>query len=73
MFLTYSLFTSNHFFRSDYGGLLDDEWDQVFVGAKQGDNRELHAGLFCMMYFDEALTREQLSAVFSLCRTNGEF
>ena len=59
--------------RDSYTALLDDEWDQVYVGAVPGDQRELHASIFCNMYFDVALPREELSAAFSLCRPNGKY
>lgn len=57
--------------RSSYSGLLDDEWDSVYLGALAGDSRELVAGLLCTMYFDTALSQEQMSAAFSMCFPNG--
>ena len=58
--------------RASYSGLLDDDYDWVRVAAREGDSRELHGGIMCMMYFDAALSQEELSAAFSLCLPIGE-
>lgn len=50
---------------------LDDQHDEVNVAAVVGDNRAFHGAVYCMMYFNKALNREQLSAATSVCRTNG--
>ena len=60
------------YFRTSYSGLLDDDYDWVRVAAREGDSRELHGGIMCMMYFDAALSQEELSAAFSLCLPIGE-
>lgn len=41
------------------------------IAAVPGDDRAFEGSVYCMMYFDAALTREQLSAATSVCRTNG--
>ena len=51
---------------------LDDQHDEVNVAAVVGDNRAFHGAVYCMMYFNKALNREQLSAATSVCRTNGK-
>ena len=57
--------------RVSYSHLLNDNWDSVDVGAVVGDDRELHAGIYCMMYFDTPLSRGQISAAFKSCKTEG--
>ena len=59
--------------RVAYSSELDDQHDEVSVGAVVGDDREFYGAVYCMMYFDVALTREQLSAATSICRTHGLF
>jgi len=50
---------------------LDDNYDSFYIGAKLGDARELKGGVFCTMYFDQALSPLQISAARSLCRQRG--
>ena len=60
------------FFRSSYSGLLDDDYSTVNIGAIVGHSAELAGGVLCTMYFDVALTQEELSAAGSMCFPNGE-
>jgi len=62
----------NIFFRFAHSYDLDDNYAEVNIGALPGDARELHAGIFCTMYFDLALDATQISAAQSLCRLNGK-
>lgn len=58
--------------RASYTGLLDDDYDYVRLGSREADTRELTAGILCTMYFDVALTQEELSAAYSLCLPIGK-
>ena len=59
-------------FRSSYSGLLDDDFNVVNIGAISGYTNEITAGLLCTMYYNIALTQEELSAASSMCFPNGE-
>ena len=51
---------------------IADISDQIYVGAAPGDDNQLNAAIFCMMYFDRALNTEQIAAAFDFCKPNGK-